>query len=240
MSETRTADIGKRAAAQAAASLVAKGMRLGLGTGSTVAFVLEALGRRIRAEGLEVECVATSKQTAQRAAALGIPLIELGRVAELDLAIDGADEVEAGSLALIKGHGGALLREKIVATAARRFVVIVDESKVVERLGTRMSIPVEVVPFAHEITARRIERLARPARLRAGLDGGPFVTDNGNFIYDVGGPGSAVAPITDPAGLGCRLKAILGVVESGLFTLGVERAIVGGAGGGVRTLEPRK
>ncbi|HUA77698.1 MAG TPA: ribose-5-phosphate isomerase RpiA [Acetobacteraceae bacterium] len=236
MTETRTADIGKRAAAEAAVSLVRDGMMLGLGTGSTVAFVLEALARRIRAEGLTVAGVPTSEQTASRATALGIGLIDLASVAELDLAIDGADEVEEGSLCLIKGHGGALLREKIVATAARRFVVVVDESKVVARLGTRMSIPVEVVRFAHAATARRLERLAAPAVLRPGPDGAPFITDNGNLIYDLGSPGKSAEPIADPRALECDFNAIVGVVESGLFTHGVERAIVGDARGAVRTL----
>ena len=185
MSEPHSAEIGKKAAAEAAVHLVADGMTLGLGTGSTVAFALDALARRIQAEGLRIRGVATSERTAARARALGIALTDLAAVPELDLAIDGADEVEEASLCLIKGHGGALLREKIVASSARRFVVIVDESKVVPRLGTRMSVPVEVVRFAHVATARRLERLAGPAVLRPGADGAPFITDNGNVIYDV-------------------------------------------------------
>ena len=233
MSEPQRADIGKKAAAEAAVSLVADGMTLGLGTGSTVAFALDALARRIRTEGLRIRGVPTSEQTAARARALGIALTDLAAVPELDLAIDGADEVEEASLCLIKGHGGALLREKIVASSARRFVVIVDESKVVPRLGTRMSLPVEVVRFAHVATARRLERLAGPAVLRPGTDGAPFITDNGNVIYDVQTGG----PIVDPAALERDLDAIVGVVESGLFTRGVERAIVGAADGAVRTLD---
>jgi len=234
LSETRSADIGKRAAAEAAVGFVRDGMALGLGTGSTVAFVLEALARRIRAEGLEVHGVPTSERTADRADALGIPLTDLATVPELDLAIDGADEVESGSLSLIKGHGGALLREKLVATSARRFIVVVDESKVVARLGTRMSVPVEVVRFAHVATARRLERLAGPAVLRAGSDGKPYVTDNGNLIYDV----RCRAPIENAAALEHDFDAIVGVVENGLFTRGVERAIVGAADGTARTLLP--
>ena len=236
MSEPQSADIGKKAAAEAAVSLVEDGMTLGLGTGSTVAFALDALARRIQAEGLRIRGVPTSEQTAARARALGIALTDLAAVPELDLAIDGADEVEEASLCLIKGHGGALLREKIVASSARRFVVIVDESKVVPRLGTRMSLPVEVVRFAHVATARRLERLAGPAVLRPGADGAPFITDNGNVIYDVQSRG----PIADPAALERDLDAIVGVVESGLFTRGVERAIVGAADGAVRTLDGRK
>jgi ribose 5-phosphate isomerase A len=236
LSETRAADKGKRAAAEAAVSLVADGMTLGLGTGSTVAFALDALARRIQAEGLSIRGVPTSERTAARARALGIALTDLAAVPALDLAIDGADEVEEASLCLIKGHGGALLREKIVASAARRFVVIVDESKIVPRLGTRMSLPVEVVQFAHVATARRLERLAGPAVLRPGADGAPFITDNGNVIYDVRTPG----PIADPASLERDLDAIVGVVESGLFTHCVERAIVGAADGTVRTLDGGK
>ena len=236
MSEPHSAEIGKKAAAEAAVHLVADGMTLGLGTGSTVAFALDALARRIQAEGLRIRGVATSERTAARARALGIALTDLAAVPELDLAIDGADEVEEASLCLIKGHGGALLREKIVASSARRFVVIVDESKVVPRLGTRMSVPVEVVRFAHVATARRLERLAGPAVLRPGADGAPFITDNGNVIYDVQNCG----PIVDPAALERDLDAIVGVVESGLFTSGVERAIVGAADGAVRTLDGGK
>ncbi len=236
MSEPHSAEIGKKAAAEAAVHLVADGMTLGLGTGSTVAFALDALARRIQAEGLRIRGVATSERTAARARALGIALTDLAAVPELDLAIDGADEVEEASLCLIKGHGGALLREKIVASSARRFVVIVDESKVVPRLGTRMSVPVEVVRFAHVATARRLERLAGPAVLRPGADGAPFITDNGNVIYDVQNRG----PIVDPAALERDLDAIVGVVESGLFTSGVERAIVGAADGAVRTLDGGK
>jgi ribose 5-phosphate isomerase A len=234
LSETRSADIGKRAAAEAAVGFVRDGMALGLGTGSTVAFVLDALARRIRAEGLRIHGVPTSERTADRANALGIPLTELATVPELDLAIDGADEVACGSLHLIKGHGGALLREKIVATSARRFLVVVDESKVVARLGTHMSIPVEVVKFAHAATARRLERLAGQAILRTGPDGKPYVTDNGNLIYDV----QCRGPIEDAAALERAFDAIVGVVENGLFTSGVERAIVGAADGSVRTLTP--
>ena len=232
MSEADAAGAGKRAAAEAAVGLVRDGMILGLDTGSTVAFVLDALARRIRDEGLKLSGVPTSKATEARARALGIPLTDLATAPELDLAIDGADEVEKSSLCLIKGHGGALLREKIVAAAARRFVVVVDDSKIVPRLGTHMSVPVEVVPFAHVATARRLERLAGRAVLRPAPNGDPFRTDNGNVIYDIHSPG----PIIDPPALERDLDAIVGVVESGLFTRGVERAIVGSADGAVRTL----
>ena len=230
--ETQAVDAAKRAAGEAAVMLVQDGMVLGLGTGSTVAFVLAALAERVRNEGLRISGVPTSRRTEERARALGIPLTDLDARPELDLAIDGADEVETGTLALIKGLGGALLREKIVATSARRFVVVVDESKVVERLGTRAPVPVEVVPFARAATARRLERLGGRAVLRMGPDGAPFVTDNGNLIYDMHTGG----PIGDAAALEHAFAAIPGVVESGLFTSGVARAFVGYADGTTRTL----
>jgi ribose 5-phosphate isomerase A len=235
MTPARAAEVGKRAAAEVAVALVTSGMTLGLGTGSTVGFVLEALARRIRTEGLGITGVPTSRQTEQRARELGIPPTDLAATPELDLAIDGADEVETSTLCLIKGLGGALLREKLVATSARRFVVVVDESKVVGRLGTHAPIPVEVVPFAHEAIARRLERLAGRAVLRSQPDGSLFITDNGNVIYDV----RTTGPIADPAALEHALGAIVGVVESGLFTRGVERALVGTATGTVRMLGAR-
>ena len=230
--ETTAADAGKRAAGEAAVRLVQDGMMLGLGTGSTVAFVLAALAERVRNEGLRVSGVPTSRRTEERARALGIPLTNLAATPELDLAIDGADEVETRSLSLIKGLGGALLREKIVAASARRFVVVVDESKVVARLGTRAPVPVEVVQFAHVATARRLERIGGHAVLRLAPDGAPFVTDNGNLIYDVHVGG----PIADAAALERAFAAIPGVVESGLFTSGVARVFVGYSDGTIRTL----
>lgn len=221
-------DQEKRAAAEAAVALVASGMRLGLGTGSTAHLVVETLSRRVREEGLEVVCVPTSEATAEQARSLGIPLTELAAVEALDLAIDGADEVERGSLALIKGLGGALLREKMIAQAARRFVIVVDPSKVVERLGTHVPLPVEVVRFAHEATARRLP--GRPV-LRRAADGAPFVTDNGNHIYDL-----HLGAILDAPALDAALKTVAGVVEHGLFLHGVEQVIVGLPGGGVQVL----
>ncbi|MGH7056269.1 MAG: ribose-5-phosphate isomerase RpiA [Acetobacteraceae bacterium] len=232
--EIAAADPAKRAAATAAVAMVADGMALGLGSGSTVAFALTALAERITSEGLRVRGVPTSERTAARAHELGIPLTDLGATPGLDLAIDGADEVEESRLFLIKGLGGALLREKIVATAARRFIVIVDESKIVTELGARAALPVEVARFAHAATARRLERLLGQAALRRGSGGAPFVTDNGNFIYDV----ASRAPIADPATLECRLAAIPGVLANGLFTGGVARVFVGSQSGTVRTLEP--
>src|SRR6185437_10346218 len=141
----KSQDVAKQAAAEAASMLVQDGMVLGLGTGSTVAFLLAALGRRVQAEGLRVTGVPTSHRTAAEAVRLGIPLVDLTADVRIDLAIDGADEIELGSLSLIKGLGGALLREKIVASAARRLVIIADSSKKVETLGQIAPVPVEVV-----------------------------------------------------------------------------------------------
>lgn len=228
------AEAGKQAAAEAAARLVEDGMMLGIGTGSTVSFLVEALGRRVREEGLHISGVATSLKTEAQALSLGITLIELGAAAPLDLAIDGADEVEQGRLRLIKGLGGALLREKIVAQAARRFVVIVDEGKVVTVLGEHAPVPVEVVYFAHETTARRLAALGGGPVLRVDAVDKPFVTDNGNLIYDCHG----FSPIADPVSLERSIRSIAGVVETGLFLGGVEQALIGCANGSVTVMRP--
>ncbi len=228
-------DRGKRAAAEAAVTLVESGMRLGLGTGSTMLFVLEAIGRRVREEGFSVIGIATSVRTEIAARALGIPTTDFTALDALDLAIDGADEVEHGTLRLIKGLGGALLREKIVAQAAKRFVVVADPSKVVDVLGARAPLPVEVTRFGHPQTARRIASLGGAPVLRAAADGSPFVTDGGNHIYDCPG----FAPIRDPFTLQRRLEAIAGVVETGLFLELAECAIIGDADGGSVTMRRR-
>ncbi|HEX8117568.1 MAG TPA: ribose-5-phosphate isomerase RpiA [Pyrinomonadaceae bacterium] len=202
-----------------AAELIEDGMRVGLGTGTTAHWLVERLGERVR-EGLKVRCVPTSRRTEEQARSLSIPLATLGEVIELDIAIDGADEIGPG-LALIKGGGGALLREKLVASAARRFVVIADGSKKVEVLG-RFPLPVEVVRFGWELTARRVSEVTRaePA-LRRAADGEPFVTDNGNFILDC-----RCGEIPDPARTERELKALVGVVECGLFVGMAESAVV--------------
>ncbi|MBV9811418.1 MAG: ribose 5-phosphate isomerase A, partial [Acetobacteraceae bacterium] len=171
-----TEDAAKRAAGEAAAALVEHGMLVGLGTGSTARFVVAAIGRRVREEGLRITGVPTSAETERQAQALGILTTEPG-ADMLDLDIDGADEIERGTLRLIKGLGGALLREKIVRQSARRFVVIGDTSKPVAILGERAPLPVEVIRFGHRATARRIEALGGVPRLRAGPDGAPFATD---------------------------------------------------------------
>jgi ribose 5-phosphate isomerase A len=227
-------DLAKRSAAQAAASLVEDGMVVGLGSGTTAAFLVRALARRAREEGLRVTGVATSGRTESLARRLGIPLTDLTGELRLDLAIDGADEIEIGSLSLIKGLGGALLREKIVAAAAARFVVIADDGKPVTRLGEHAPVPVEVARFGHEATARRLADLGGAPALRRGTEGAPFVTDNGNYVYDCTG----FAPIADAASLEARLAAIVGVVASGLFVGLASAAYVGDDSGAVRILRP--
>ncbi len=201
----------KRAAAEAAAGLVEDGMAVGLGSGTTAAFAVDALGRRYRA-GLRFVGIPTSERTASHAAALGIPLSSLREHRQLDLTIDGADEVERGTLNLIKGLGGALLREKIVATASRRLAIVVDGSKLVERLGARAPVPVEAVPFGLELTQEALEVAGAIARLRKSPDGRPYLTDNGNNILDCD-----FGTVSDPARLEERIRRIVGVVEAGLF-----------------------
>jgi len=230
---SEAAEAGKRAAGEAAVALVQQDMRLGLGTGSTVRYVLEALGRRVREEGLRVVGIATSQATEARAGELGIPIGSFAEIAALDLAIDGADEVERRTLALIKGGGGALLREKIVAQQSRRFVVVADASKIVAALGEHMALPVEVIRFGHEATGRQLASLGGAPVLRQRA-GAPFVTDNGNFIYDCAG----FAPIHDPRSLQARLVGIAGVAESGLFCDMAEQAIIGQSDGSVAVLRP--
>jgi len=224
----------KRQAAARALDYVQPGMRLGLGTGSTARHLVELLGERVRA-GLAVVAVPTSEATRAQAEREQIPLTTLDGLAALDLTIDGADEI-APDLTLIKGGGGALLREKIVASASARLIIIADETKWVPVLG-RFPLPIEVVPFGLGVTRAAVEAAARdcgapgPARLRLGKDGHPFVTDGGQWLLD-----AALGRIPDPAALAARLNAIPGVIEHGLFIGMANIAIVAGAGG-VRVIE---
>jgi len=204
-------DVLKRAAAEAAVELVQDGMVVGLGTGSTATFAIEALGRRHR-EGLQFIGIPTSERTAAQAKAANIPLTSFREHREIDLTIDGADEVERETLNLIKGLGGALLHEKIVAAASRRLAIVVDALKLVDRLGARTPIPVEVVAFGLEVTQGALESIGATAQLRLSATGAPFITDSGNRILDCG-----FGPIADPATLEKRIKQVVGVVESGLF-----------------------
>ena len=234
--QAHTPEAQKKAAGEAAAALVETGMTVGLGTGSTAAFFVQALGRRIAAEGLRVRGVATSRATEALAEQAGVPVIDLDADAgRLDLTVDGADEVGPG-LALIKGGGAALLREKLVWTASRRCVVIADAAKVTPMLGA-FALPVEVVAFGHGSTAARIAAVLReggfdPAPRLRERDGAVVSTDNGGVIYDL-----PLGRIEDPEGLGRALKALTGVVEHGLFTGLASEALIGEPSG-VRRLAP--
>ncbi|RIH88777.1 Ribose-5-phosphate isomerase A [Calidithermus terrae] len=216
----------KREAGIEAVRYVQSGMVVGLGTGSTAKYAVLEIGRRLREGELrDVRGVPTSEATARLAHEQGIPLVELDEYG-VDLAIDGADEI-APDLSLIKGLGGALLREKIVEVAARQFVVIADSSKLVPRLG-RGAVPVEVVPFGYKSTLRHLRELGEPVlRLK---DGEPFVSDGGNFIAD-----TFFGPISDPGALQERLERVVGVVETGLF-VGMANLAVVADSQGLRTL----
>jgi ribose 5-phosphate isomerase A len=221
----------KRAAAERAVTFIQSGMRLGLGTGSTAKHVLDVLGERLRDGTLrDIGGVPTSRATADYARQLGIPVLDLDVAPRLDLAIDGADEV-APDLNLIKGLGGALLWEKIVESAAARFVVVVDESKLVTRLGEKAPVPVEVVPFGWRSLLPRFEAAGAQPALRTGDDGTPFVTDGGHYIVDCRFPGG----IADSARTAALLRAPAGVVETGMF-IGMASAVVI-AGAAVRVVE---
>ena len=224
-----SADDQKRAAAAKALKYVEPRMKLGLGTGSTAKHFVDLLGAEVK-RGLSVICVPTSEATRAQAQGLGIPLTTLDESPFLDLTIDGADELD-GNLRLVKGGGGALLREKIVATASDRMVVIADASKKVDTLGA-FPLPVEVVQFGVTATRNMIEMLAADSgcqgeiKLRLKADGQPFVTDGGNFIFDC-----SFGRIEDPEALDEALKFIPGVVENGLFLGIADVAIVGGPSG---------
>ena len=176
----------KAAAAESAAAQVTDGMIIGLGSGSTAALAVSALGRRVR-EGLRIVGIPTSESTAAQARALGIPLTSLADESQIDMTIDGADEVEEGSLNLIKGLGGALLREKIVASASKRLVIVIHDSKLVSRLAVGGPVPVEVVPFGWLATARRLEDLGAKPSLRRDAKGETFVSDGGHYILEEAG-----------------------------------------------------
>jgi ribose 5-phosphate isomerase A len=226
-------DSYKRAAALRAIEFVRAGMRLGLGTGSTAEYFIALLAERVRA-GLDVIAVPTSEVTHAQATRLGIPLTTLDDTPELDLTVDGADEI-APDLTVIKGGGGALLWEKIVAAASARMIVIADDTKWVPELG-HFPLPIEVVPFGLGATRRAVEAAAvaagcpGPAVLRRTREGHPFVTDGGHHMLD-----AALERIPDPKALGARLAGIPGVVEHGLFIGLVAAAIIAGPGG-VRTV----
>jgi ribose 5-phosphate isomerase A len=228
-----TPDELKRAAAHAALDFVKPRMRLGLGSGSTTNFFIDALAAR---HGTAVLCVPSSEQTRRRAESAKLRLSTLDETPVLDLTVDGADEIDP-ALRLIKGGGGAHLREKIVATSSERMIVIADESKRVDHLGA-FPLPIEIVPFGAAATLAKIEKAAATAgcwgelKLRA-TEGRPFVTDNGNLICD-----ASLGRIDDPQRLASLLSAVPGVVEHGLF-IGIASLAIIAAQNGIETLEPR-
>ena len=212
----------KRAAAEKALELVRDGMLIGLGSGTTARYFTEGVGRLV-AEGMKVRAVPTSRATAELAAANGIPIVfEL--IGQIDLTVDGADEVDQ-SLNLIKGRGGALFREKVVAAASKRFVVVVDESKVVKQLGVGV-LPVEILPYLWRSTAARLATLATRLTMRGGEES-PYITDNGNVILDL----MIDRGIVDAPALATSLKTTIGVVEHGLFIGMTDTCIVAGPDG---------
>jgi ribose 5-phosphate isomerase A len=220
-------DAARAAAAAAAIELVEPGMTIGLGSGRAVWKVVETLAAR----GGPVRTATASSQTDERARAAGFEVVELDGTLVLDLALDGADEVDP-RLRLIKGGGGALLREKIVISAARRFVVVAETPKKVDRLGEHARLPVEVVRFAWRDTRRRLHRLLPDPEFRLREDGEPFVTDEGHFILDC-----VVPPDVDVDALDGAVKQVPGVVEHGLFISQAERALLGRPDGGVEVVE---
>jgi ribose 5-phosphate isomerase A len=227
---TDAADTLKRAAAREAVGLVKDGMTVGLGSGSTSELFLEALTERV-AGGLRITAVPTSKRVADLARRRGLRVAALEDVPHVDLTVDGADEIQPSALDLVKGRGGALLREKLVATAADQLCIIADSSKLVTRLGESRPVPVAVVPFGWRQTADRIRRLGGEPTLRQ-QGNAPYVTDEGLYILD-----TRFGPIADPGSLGTALKGLLGVVEHGLFVGLAARAIVAGDDGLI-SLEP--
>jgi ribose 5-phosphate isomerase A len=227
--EMDDAILEKRFAAESAAGLVKNGMVIGLGSRSTAEIAIQIIGEKVK-DGLQIIAVPTSHESEEIARDLGIPLSTLADHPELDLTIDGADEVEAGSLDLIKGRGGALLREKIVASSSRRLIIVVDESKMVNRLGSRGEVPVEIVPFAWQSTARRLERLGWKPVLRLGPQRVPYVTDGGHYIVDCSFD-KDISLQSRAAGL----HDTVGVVEHGMF-LDMATEVHVGSSTGVRIL----
>ncbi len=215
----------KRAAALRAIEEVEDGMVVGLGTGSTAAFVVEGLGARVAA-GLRLVGIPTSERTAAHARRLGIPISTFAEHQRLDLTIDGADEVQLGTLDLIKGLGGALLREKIVAAASERLIIVVDHEKLVEQLGEHTPVPVEVAPFGWQATAVALTKLGCVPERRYQVGEQPYVTDGGNFILDC-----RFGLLADPGAIEERIAMTVGTVESGLFVGRSSKVVVASATG---------
>jgi len=218
-----TQDELKLQAAEAALSYIKSGMVVGLGSGSTATLFIKLLGEKVK-EGLKIRGIASSEDSAKLGAEVGIPIIDFHRTSEIDVAVDGADEVAPG-LILIKGGGGKLLREKIVASASKKFIVVADASKLVQRLG-KFPMPIEVIPMAQPLVTRKLESLGLPSKIRQAKDGsGDYITDEGNLILDCD-----PTVIEDPSALGGKISAITGVVEHGIFVHLADLALIAGNG----------
>ena len=218
-----TQDEEKAAAARKSLEYVQDGMIVGLGSGTTATFAIQFLGEQVR-QGLKIRGIPTSRASGELARSLGIPLTSFEEVSYTAVTIDGADEVAPG-LALIKGGGGALLHEKIVAAASHRLVIVADQHKIVERLG-RFPLPVEVIPFAASPVKVQLEKIGAQPVLRSTHDGSPYITDEGNYIFDC-----HYGEIMDPAGVADAIKSMTGVVEHGLFLGLASVAIIAGPSG---------
>jgi ribose 5-phosphate isomerase A len=219
----------KEAAGIAAAKLIQPGMSVGLGSGSTAAFFIKALGERCK-EGLDIQAVATSEQSKLLAESLGIPLLNPKTILSLDITVDGADEIDH-QFNMIKGGGGALLREKIIAQSSIEWICVIDETKLVRELGS-FPIPVEISPFAYKTTIYRLEQKGYRGQQRMQEKIKPFVTDNGNFIFDI----TFTHPILNIAAEDAQLKHVAGVLETGLFYGNVSRCIIGKKDGSVQVM----
>jgi ribose 5-phosphate isomerase A len=214
----------KLKAAQRAMEFVKPGMTLGLGSGSTATLWIQLLGEQVRDHGLKIKAIASSEASEALGKSYGIPFVTFEEYKRLDLAVDGADEVAPG-LALIKGGGGKLLREKIVASVADRFIVVADESKVVDRLG-RFPLPVEVIQMAEPLVSDTLKKLGFTPKVRKNADGSDYLTDEGNYILDCSG-----MLIENPAEMASKLDSIVGVVEHGLFLHMASTALIAGKDG---------
>ena len=225
-----TQDEAKRLVGKRALEFVEDGMAVGLGTGTTSRMFIEELGAKVNAGGMKIRCVASSDASQKLAESLGLKVMTLAELPVLDVYIDGADEV-APRLALIKGGGGALLREKIVASSAKRFIVVADSTKVVEHLG-KFPLPVEVIKMALPNVQKKLAELGLKPQLRQHPDGSPYLTDEDNYILDC-----HVGLIADPVKVAADVRAIVGVVEHGLFLDMASLALIAGDDG-VSELEP--
>jgi ribose 5-phosphate isomerase A len=208
-------------AAQRALELVESGMTVGLGSGSTATLWIKLLGEQVRDQGLNIRAIATSEDSERLGRSYGIPFVNFEECRRLDLTVDGADEI-APKLALIKGGGGKLLREKIVASASKRLVIVADESKQVEKLG-RFPLPVEVIPMAAPLVSDALRELGFTPTIRVNRDGARYITDEGNLILDCSG-----LLIEDPDGMAAKIDSIIGVVEHGLFLGMADLALIAG------------